>query len=202
VKLENTALLVCDLQNDFLHADGAYGRAGLGNEVLAGVAVSVAPLAARLRERGGVVIATQFTLVPAPGGEVLISPHLAKLRPFLKAGDFAPGSWGQANVAALGAVDFCVEKIAYSAFYASRLEWLLRRLGVLRLLVCGIVTNGGVTATVRDALVRDFEVIVVEDGCAAFEARAHDVAIEGLRGACGVLDVSEVMRGLGDGTWA
>jgi len=202
MSLENTALLVCDLQNDFLHADGAYGRAGLGNEILAGVAGRVAPLAARVREAGGVVIATQFTLVPGRDGVPLVSPHLQKLRPFLGVGDFAPGSWGQANVAELGVVDFCVEKIAYSAFYASRLEWLSRRLGVLRFVVCGIVTNGGVTATVRDALVRDFEVIVVEDGCAAFDARAHEVAIEGLRGACGVLDVSEVMRGLEAGTWA
>ncbi len=202
MKLENTALLVCDLQNDFLHPEGAYGRAGLGNEVLAGVAGRVARVAARVREVGGVVIATQFTLVPGRDGVPLVSPHLARLRPFLGVGDFAPGIWGQANVAALGAVDFCVEKIAYSAFYASRLEWLLRRLGVLRLLVCGIVTNGGVTATVRDALVRDFDVTVMEDGCAAFEARAHEVAIEGLRGACGVSNVSDVMRGLGDGTWA
>jgi len=168
---------------------------------LAGVVGRVAPLAARVREVGGVVIATQFTLVPGRDGVPLVSPHLARLRPFLGVGDFAPGSWGQANVAALGAVDFCVEKIAYSAFYASRLEWLLRRLGVLRLVVCGIVTNGGVTATVRDALVRDFEVVVVVDGCAAFTDAAHEVAIEGLRGACGVLSVSDVMRSLAAGTW-
>jgi len=192
MNLENTALLVCDLQNDFLHPDGAYGGAGLGNERLAGVAGKVAPVAARVRDLGGVVVATQFTLVPGRDGAPLISPHLARLRPFLKAGDFAPGSWGQGNVAELGAVDFCVEKIAYSAFYMSRLEWLARRLGVLRLLVCGIVTNGGVTATVRDALVRDFEVTVLEDGCAAFSDQAHEVAIEGLRGACDVLSVGEV----------
>ena len=190
----STALLICDLQNDFLHADGAYGRAGLGNAEIAAVPGRVAPVAAWVREAGGHVIATQFTLVPGPVGVPLISPHLQRLRPFLKVGDFAPGSWGQQTVDVLLPVDFTVEKIAYSAFYMSRLEWLLRRLGVEHLAVCGIVTNGGVTSTVRDALVRDFAVTVLEDGCAAFDAAAHETAIAGLRGACEVCTISAFLE--------
>jgi nicotinamidase-related amidase len=189
-----TALLVCDLQNDFLHPEGAYGRAGIGSAEVAALPGRVLPLARAMRGR---VIATQFTLVP-DGGEVLISPHLKRLRPFLQAGDFAPGSWGQAVVEALGPADFLVEKIAYSAFYMSRLDWLLRRLGVTRLLVCGVVTNGGVTATVRDALVRDFEVTVLEDGCAAFEPASHERAIAALRGACEVGSVARALERVSD----
>jgi len=177
------ALLLCDLQNDFLHPDGAYGRAGLGNAEIAALPARLLPVAARMR---GHVIATQFTLVPGPGGAPLISPHLQKLRPFLGIGDFAPGCWGQQTVDALQPVDFTVEKIAYSAFYMSRLEWLLRRLQIDHLLVCGIVTNGGVSSTVRDALVRDFTVTVLEDGCAAFDTTTHETAIAALRGACEV----------------
>ena len=45
----------------------------------------------------------------------------------------------------------------------SRLEWVLRKLGITRLLVAGIVTNGGVASTVRDAHVRDIDAIVLEE---------------------------------------
>ena len=53
------------------------------------------PLADAVRQRGGLIVATLFTLVPGHGGEPIVSPHLKKLRPFLGKGDFAPGSWGQ-----------------------------------------------------------------------------------------------------------
>ena len=50
----------------------------------------------------------------------------------------------------------------------TRLEWVLRKAGIDTLIVCGIVTNGGVASTVRDAHVRDFGAPVLRDGCAAF----------------------------------
>ena len=120
----------------------------------------LAPLVATMRAKGAAIIATQFTLVPGRGGAPIISPHLKALRPFLKAGDFAPGSWGQRVVDDLQPVDMTVEKVAYSAFYMTRLEWLLRKLGIEALIVGGIVTNGGVASTVRDAHVRDIPVTV------------------------------------------
>jgi nicotinamidase-related amidase len=189
----STALLICDLQNDFLHPDGAYGRAGLGTREIAALPARLAPLAARLRAAGGWVVATQFTLVPGRDGTPLISPHLQALRPFLTRGDFAPGTWGHRIVDELQPVDLAVEKIAYSAFYMTRLEWVLRRCSITRLLVCGIVTNGGVTSTVRDAHVREFECVVLEDGCAAFSQEVHDTSIAALRSVCRVVRQEEVL---------
>ncbi len=98
---EKTALLLVDLQNDFLHPNGAYGRNGQTSAEIAALPARLAPLAAQMRKAGGWIIATQFTLVPDKDGVPLISPHLRKLRPFLGSGDFAPGSWGQALVDAL-----------------------------------------------------------------------------------------------------
>jgi nicotinamidase-related amidase len=195
MKFNDTALLICDLQNDFLHPDGAYGRAGLTNQDIAALPDRLLPAVAAIRAGGGRVIATQFTLVQDAGGP-LISPHLQKLRPFLGAGDFAPGAWGQQTLDALLPVDFAVEKIAYSAFYMTRLEWLLRRLGLTRLVVCGIVTNGGVASTVRDAQVRDFAVTLLEDGCAAFDPATHATAIAALRGVCEVVTIGEFLESI------
>ena len=192
--LAQTALLIVDLQNDFLHPRGAYGRARQSAPEIAALPARVKPLADALRARGGFIISTQFTLVPAKGGEPLISPHLKQLRPFLTKGDFAPGSWGHALVDELQPADLAVEKIAYSAFYMTRLEWVLRKCGIERLLICGIVTNGGVASTARDAHVRDLETVVLEDGCAAFSVETHRTAIAALRPVCRVASIADAMQ--------
>jgi len=191
-----SALLLVDLQNDFLHPDGAYARGGLSNADIAALPARLAPLAQEMRARGAMVIATLFTLVPGRGGEPIVSPHLKQLRPFLARGDFAPGAWGQSVVDALQPVDASVEKVAYSAFYMTRLEWLLRKSGIERLVVGGIVTNGGVASTVRDAHVRDIETIVLSDGCSAFSPQVHAAALEGLRPVAEIATVAETMARL------
>lgn len=194
VPVSATALLIVDLQNDFLDPEGAYGRAGQGAPEIAALPRRLKPLADVLREKGGWIVSTQFTLVPGKGGEPLISPHLKTLRPFLAKGDFAPGSWGHALVDTLQPADLTVEKVAYSAFYMTRMEWVLRKCGIEKLLVAGIVTNGGVASTVRDAHVRDFETVVLSDGCAAFSPDVHETAIAALRPVCAVMTIADALR--------
>ena len=171
--LRRTALLIADLQNDFVHPDGAYARGGQANADIAAVPPRVVPVANALRDKGGWIVSTHFTLVPGKGGAPFISPHLKAMRPFLGQGDFVPGSWGHALLDELQPADISVEKVAYSAFYMSRLEWVLRKAEIAALLVAGIVTNGGVASTVRDAHVRDFTTVVLSDGCAAFSPEIH-----------------------------
>ena len=192
-----SALVLGDLQNDFLHRDGAYGRAGQSHPAIAALPERLAPLVAAARRQGVLIVATLFTLVPGRGGEPIISPHLKALRPFLKKGDFAPGSWGQRLVDALAPADVEIEKIAYSAFHASRLEWSLRKCGIEHVYFTGIVTNGGVASTVRDAHVREFECTVIEDGCAAFSDEVHRAAIEGLRPVVKITTVADAVRAFG-----
>jgi nicotinamidase-related amidase len=192
-----TALILGDLQNDFIHPDGAYGKAGQTAADIAAVPPRLAPLMKLAPERGILTVATLFTLVPGRGGEPIISPHLKSLRPFLKKGDFAPGSWGQQLVAELAPADINVEKIAFSAFHMSRLEWVLRKSGIEHLYFTGIVTNGGVASTVRDAHVREFHCTVIADGCAAFSPALHEAAIEGLKPVANVISVAHAMREFG-----
>jgi ureidoacrylate peracid hydrolase len=188
-----TALLIVDLQNDFLHADGAYAR---GGAVLPGAAPLVANMktvADAMRAAGGTIISTQFTLVPGRGGEPLIAPHLKSLRPFLAKGDFEPGAWGHRLIDELAPADFVIEKVAYSAFYMTRLEFVLRKAGIDTLLVGGIVTNGGVASTLRDAHVRDVQALLLSDGCAAFSAEAHAASLASLGTIAPVLTCAEAV---------
>jgi nicotinamidase-related amidase len=190
---EKTALLIVDLQNDFLHPEGAYGRAGQGSSDIAALPEKLLPLLDTIRAKGGWIISTQFTLIAGKGGEPFISSHLKKLRPFLKKGDFQSASWGNSLVDMLQPADIVIEKVAYSAFYQSRLEFALNRAGIDTLMVCGIVTNGGVSSTVRDAHVRDIHTITVEDGCAAFDPATHKIAIDALRTVGEVITIQDAI---------
>lgn len=175
--MSRTALLTIDLQNDFLHPEGAYGRAGQTAESIAALPARIAPLARALQARGGRYFSAQFTLVPDKDGTPLIAPHLKQLRPFLGRGDFAPGSFGHTLVETLQPADFVIEKVAYSAFYQTRLEYLMRAVGIEHLIVGGIVTNGGVASTLRDAHLRNIETVMLTDGCAAFRQEVHEATL-------------------------
>ena len=192
-----TALVVIDLQNDFLDANGAYARGGDTNPPALLLPARVVEVARALKAAGGLVAASQFTLWPDAAGEPMVSPHLKAMRPYLKRGDFAPGSWGQANVDALtGLVDVTVSKVAYSAFFNTQLDWVLRHAGIDTVAVCGIVTNGGVASTVRDAHMRDYRTLVLSDGCAAFGEERHQTSLADMRNLAEVTDCTAFIASL------
>jgi nicotinamidase-related amidase len=190
-----TALMMVDMQNDFLHPEGAYARGGATSELIAALPARLKPVADAARAAGAWIVSTHFTLVPGKDGAPFIDAHLKSLRPFLGKGDFAPGSFGHALIDELAPADLSVEKVAYSAFYMSRLEWMANRAGIKRLVFVGIVTNGGGASTVRDSHVRGYEIEVLSDGCAAFDADVHQVSIEALRSVAGIITYDDAIKG-------
>ena len=108
-----------------------------------------------------------------------------------------PAAFGHALVDDLAPADLAVEKIAYSAFHMSRLEWMLKQAGITDLIFGGIVTNGGVASTVRDAHVHGYHCTVLSDGCAAFDPAVHEVSIEALRSVAEITSCAEVISKLG-----
>ena len=90
---KKSALLLVDLQNDFIHSHGAYGRAGQFSQEISILPQTIAPVAKVMRKLGIPVISTQFTLIPDEHGNPMIAEHLRKLRPFLTNGDFESGIW-------------------------------------------------------------------------------------------------------------
>lgn len=191
------ALIIVDLQNDFLSPDGAYARGGAVSAAARELPERVAGVARAVKSFGGLVAASQFTLWPDAQGEPMIAPHLKALRPFLRSGDFAPGSAGQANVTELlPFIDVSVCKVAYSAFFNTQLDWVLRHAGIDTVAVCGIVTNGGVASTVRDAHMREYHTIVLSDGCAAFKPEVHAAALADMGTVAQVMRCDEFVQSL------
>ncbi len=193
----HTAILLVDLQNDFLAPDGAYGRGGVSSPELVALPARLAPVLDAARAASVPVISTQFTLLSVRNREPLISSHLREKRPFLRSGDFAVGTHGHALVDALAPADVVINKVAYSAFHASPLEYVLGAFGIRRLIVAGILTNGGVSSTVRAAHVLGYETCVVSDGCADLHPEIHDLALRSLAAGTSTLtDCAEMTAAL------
>ena len=191
------ALVIVDLQNDFLSPQGAYARGKTVSSEAILLPERLVPVAQLVKKHHGLVAASLFTLWPDVDGQPMISSHLLERRPFLQKGDFAPGSWGQANVDALTPlVDVAVCKVAYSAFFNTQLDWILRRAGINTVVVCGIVTNGGVASTVRDAHMRDYQTVVLSDGCATFTEVAHQAALIDMSSVAQVMTCNQFLATL------
>jgi nicotinamidase-related amidase len=93
--------------------------------------------------------------------------------------------------------EYIIKKRRYSAFFKTGLERLLKRLKVKKLIICGVTTSCCVSSTVRDAYFRDYEVVVVSDAVSATHRDLHTAALKYFRENIGlVLKTNEVIRHL------
>ncbi|CAD6533852.1 Isochorismatase family protein YecD [Paraburkholderia hiiakae] len=184
--MSKTVYLVLDMQNDLVHADGANGASPLGEQV---------------RQRD-IITRTAHALERARAASALVgfvrvgfSAHYQECPPNSpvfsgapKAGLFQLGTWGTDIHSGLPVrdADLQIVKHRVSPFYSTTLEAQLRAQGVTRIVCSGVSTQAVVQATVRDAHDRDYEIVVLEDCCAAYSAQEHQNSIESIRRFCRV----------------
>jgi nicotinamidase-related amidase len=97
----------------------------------------------------------------------------------------------------VGADDIVLSKTSSSPFNSTAIDHLLRNLDIDTVLVCGVVTNGCVEGTVRDASDLGYQVVMIEDACAALTAALHQAAITNLKdGFCNVRPTDDVIAEL------
>jgi nicotinamidase-related amidase len=93
--------------------------------------------------------------------------------------------------------DIVISKTCSSPFNSTGIRQLLSNLSVDTLIVCGVVTNGCVESTVRDASDLGYNVIMIPDACAAVTAELHQAAITNLDNAfCNCRDTATVLAEL------
>jgi len=166
IQPSRTALLVIDMQNDFVHDDGHCAKS-FGLPMVSGFQSVIAPiarLAGVARAAGLPVIYTK--VVQLPDGSLASPVWLAdNLRYGYEPLQCMQGSWGWEIIDELlpAAGDLVVEKTRRSAFQGTNLENLLRARGTESLVVTGVAGSGCVLSTVRDAIERDYFTIVVRD---------------------------------------
>ena len=78
--------------------------------------------------------------------------------------------------------ELVINKTTYGAFVSTGLENTLRNLAIDTLVIGGVVTNVCVETTARDACDRGFDVLLIEDACAAFSPEAHAATMLALQG--------------------
>jgi ureidoacrylate peracid hydrolase len=197
--LENPAVLVVDMSNDFGHPEGVYGRHGVTCEAFPAAVLAMSVVLRAAAAAGLPTIAATQIVLSAPDGSAVGGGGLVESRPWLAQEGLRSGTWGVRLVDELPATDYVVEKPRASAFIASHLEILLRGLDIKTLVVGGCYTNQCIDSTVRDAWARDLHVVVVSDGVAAFDRRLHDATLESLLPLTAQLPAEEVARQIAAG---
>ena len=192
------AVVVVDMQNDYCHPDGVFARAGLELGDLDGLVARVNALVAGGRRAGAPVIWVKMAWDDdeAPG-------LLAQRSPFLAAEGLRRGTWGSALVDGLdvAAQDVVVEKTRFSAFFDTDLERRLLDSGVTTLVIAGVRTDFCVESTVRDAMFRDFEVVVPRDTVAGYVAELHQHSLQVMGTVFAwVVSLDEALALLGSGS--
>jgi nicotinamidase-related amidase len=188
-----TALVIIDMQRDFMEP-GGFGET-LGNDVsqLARAVKPIANLLAAARASGMLVVHTREGHLPdlsdAPAAKV------ERGAPSLRIGDPGPmgrilirGEAGHDIIPELYPLDgeVVIDKPGKGAFYATGFGDVLAKYGIENLLVCGVTTEVCVNTTVREANDRGYRCVVVSDGCASYFPEFHEMGLKMIKAQGGI----------------
>ncbi|HVE07514.1 MAG TPA: isochorismatase family cysteine hydrolase [Paraburkholderia sp.] len=189
-----TALVVIDMQRDFIEP-GGFGAA-LGNDVslLASIVPTVAALLAYAREHGWLVVHTRESHAP----DLSDCPPAKRLRgaPNARIGDIGPmgrilvrGEPGNAIVAELTplAGEIVIDKPGKGAFYATRLGEELALRSITHLVFAGVTTEVCVQTTMREANDRGYECLLIEDATASYFPAFKEATLAMIRSQGGIV---------------
>ncbi|GJD47311.1 Peroxyureidoacrylate/ureidoacrylate amidohydrolase RutB [Methylobacterium crusticola] len=184
VDLAATALIIIDMQRDFLEP-GGFGET-LGNDV-SRLAAAVPPCRAVLdaaRAAGLLVIHTREghrpDLSDAPPAKLERGAPTARIgAPGPMGRILIRGEPGHAIVPALAPRpgEPVIDKPGKGAFYATGLGPLLSARGITTLMVCGVTTEVCVHTTVREANDRGYRCVVLADACASYIPEFHEAGL-------------------------
>ena len=179
----HTALVVVDVQNDFCAPGGMMDKEGSDLEAVQQMAAALPRLIAEARAAGVLVVFVRNVYTTEPNrylsdvwleqaarrrkGSYTISPVCT---PESWEGDF----YGDVRPLPDEPV---VTKHRFSAFHNSDLETVLRARSTRTVVLAGVASNVCVETTAREAFVRDYYVVFLSDGTAAYSRPAHDATL-------------------------
>jgi nicotinamidase-related amidase len=193
LRLDRAALVIIDMQRDFLEP-GGFGEA-LGNDV-ALLQRAVGPCEdalAAARAAGMLVIHTREghrpDLSDAPPAK------LARGAPSKRIGD--PGPMGRILVRGEPGHDIVarltpepgepvIDKPGKGAFHQTDLDQVLKNNGIDTLLVCGVTTEVCVHTTIREGNDRGYRCVALADACASYFPEFHRVGLEMIKAQGGI----------------
>jgi gluconolactonase len=174
---KSAAMIIQDLQNDVIIEGGAFADSGAPEHAKSqNVVENVAGLAAAAREVGVPVIHIWYIVEDG-------SPGLKQNAPLFEgvkgANALVRGSWGAAPADGLEPQegDHVIEKMRMNGFYETRLDILLRGLGVETLIITGAWTNMSIEHTARHAADAGYRAVVASDGTSTVNDEWQNAAL-------------------------
>ena len=164
IDARSAALVIQDLQNDVIIEGGAFADSGAPAHATAqNVVQNVAGLAQACRDAGVPVIHVWYIVEPGAVGLKQNAPLFEGVK---GANALVRGTWGATPADGLEAQDgdFVVEKMRMNAFYDTKLDILLRGLGVETPIITGAWTNMSIEHTARHAADAGYRAVVASDG--------------------------------------
>jgi biuret amidohydrolase len=190
----HTALVVIDMQRDFIEP-GGFGAA-LGNDVstLTPAIAPVARLLALFRAKGWPIIHTRESHLP----DLSDCPPAKRLRgkPGLRIGDAGPmgrilvrGAHGNAIVPECAPVagEIEIDKPGKGAFHGTNLQTILAARGITHLVFCGVTTEVCVHTSMREANDRGYDCLVVEEATESYFPAFKQATLEMIRAQGGIV---------------
>ncbi len=204
----HTALVLIDMQRDFVEADGLFASLGVDVSMYERTRPRLAELLDGARRNGVLVVHVQNTALPNR-----LSDSPAQIRFNLRMHEAArldgpplrytvPGTTGHQFVDELTPVgdELVVRKYRSSAFWATNLQLLLRSNGIQTVVFGGCTTEGCVESSARDAMFNDYYVVIAEDCVGSDDKAQHDASMLLMRHRFDLADSAEINAIWDEGT--
>ena len=188
----STALLVIDMQHDFMTPGGWADAMGLDLALLSPVVPVIASLLDAFRRVGAPVIHTREGYRP----DLADCPPHKRGRYAPRVGDVGPlgrymitGAPCNAIIPALAPADgeLVIDKPGAGAFYATLLDHILRLRKVTHLVVTGVTTDVCVHTTIREANDRGYECLLIEDATESYFPEFKRSTVAMVRAQAGIV---------------
>ena len=179
----HTALIIVDVQNDFVHPQGAYGQRvddlWKDKPLIPRMLDNLPRLVDAARRAGCLVVFVRWF-----GDDKYVSDSLSLLMERTESNGKVciSGTFGAEFYGDLKPSDspreVVVTKFRYSAFTGSDLDLILRSNGIRTVVVTGTVTSVCVESTARDAFTNDYYMVIVGDACADWQDSRQETAMD------------------------
>lgn len=192
--LAHTALVIIDMQRDFIEP-GGFGET-LGNDVrlLEAIVPACQSVLHAWRAAGGLVVHTR----EAHAADLSDCPPAKRLRghPSLRIGDPGPmgrilvaGEPGNQIIPALAPLpgEWVIDKPGKGAFYATGLHERLQQAGITHLLFMGVTTEVCVQTSMREANDRGYDCLLLEDCTESYFPHFKTATVDMLRAQGGIV---------------
>jgi len=198
----HTALIVIDMQRDFIEPEGLFGSLGIDLSMYAESRPRLAALLGAARKAGTAVMHLQNTALPDRKSDSPAQirfnlrmhkdarrnqPPLRYTIPGTPGHEFAPEFVPRED-------EPVVRKYRSSGFWGTNLAMLLRSNGIKTVLVGGCTTEGCVESTARDAMFNDFYVVIAQDCVASDDKAQHDASMLLMRHRFDMASGAEIQR--------